>query len=488
MNEVTQPPPSKNKAKREIQKPDIDNAGLTKEQYIAAQALYKYLTEESEYDLMLLQGYAGTGKTFTISLVIEMFLTSEKATNMAITAPVNKAVKILRNAANYQDKRLQYMTVHSLLGLKPKISKNGEQEFVQDFDVPAKIEGLQVLVLDEVSMLNDELYAMLHFYVIERGLKIIFVGDPAQIPPIQSKNHKSDNAAPLLKSYQERDKIGVVSLTEIVRQKGTNPIIALATDLRNDLKRLAPLPTVEHVEENGEGITTLTIANDSKQMRKYLREWFTSEEFANDSDHAKVVAWTNRTVDAFNEIIRKMRFGKDVAGLVVGDKLIADVPIIDNEEAIKTILFSTNDEFTVVGFDVREKLLKGREQWGATHTIKYYWAEVQTDDQKMQHIRILHEDSQEEFKQMLNVMIELAKEKTKEGKGGGYWKDYYAMLENFAQVKYNYAISAHKSQGSTYKNVMVVEADIDANRKIVERNRIKYTAITRPSSFLVVVK
>lgn len=47
---------------------------------------------------------------------------------------------------------------------------------------------------------------------------------------------------------------------------------------------------------------------------------------------------------------------------------------------------------------------------------------------------------------------------------------------------------AVKVQGSTYKNVFLLEDDIDMNPNIVERNRIKYTAVTRPTENLFVIK
>ena len=55
-------------------------------------------------------------------------------------------------------------------------------------------------------------------------------------------------------------------------------------------------------------------------------------------------------------------------------------------------------------------------------------------------------------------------------------------------MNYAYAITAHKSQGSTYNTTFVLEDDIDVNSDIVERNRIKYTAYTRSSKKLYVLK
>lgn len=43
-------------------------------------------------------------------------------------------------------------------------------------------------------------------------------------------------------------------------------------------------------------------------------------------------------------------------------------------------------------------------------------------------------------------------------------------------------------QGSTYKNVLILEDDINCNKKTVERNRIKYTVYTRASDKLFILR
>jgi exodeoxyribonuclease-5 len=48
-------------------------------------------------------------------------------------------------------------------------------------------------------------------------------------------------------------------------------------------------------------------------------------------------------------------------------------------------------------------------------------------------------------------------------------------------LDYGYAITGHKSQGSTYSHVFVMENDINDNWILKERNQIKYVALTRPS-------
>jgi ATP-dependent exoDNAse (exonuclease V) alpha subunit len=68
------------------------------------------------------------------------------------------------------------------------------------------------------------------------------------------------------------------------------------------------------------------------------------------------------------------------------------------------------------------------------------------------------------------------------------WIKYYEFMRRYADVIYGYSITCHKSQGSTYTNAFVLEDDIDMNLNVVERNRIKYTAYTRASKKLYVLK
>jgi len=72
-------------------------------------------------------------------------------------------------------------------------------------------------------------------------------------------------------------------------------------------------------------------------------------------------------------------------------------------------------------------------------------------------------------------------------KSSKVWVSYYSFLKQSANLNYGYALTVHKSQGSTYENVFLIESDLNFNRNIIERNRIKYTGYTRCSKKLIVV-
>lgn len=482
--------------------PSIEN--LNEQQLEAFRALTQYLFNPSDLNAFLLEGYAGTGKTYTISMVVTAYLHHYNNVNIAVTAPVNKAVKVLRSAALNPSDSISYITVHSLLGLKPQVSHSGEIEYVRDATQPQKIDDKHLLILDEVSMLNDELFELIYKHVQLTGLKVIFLGDGAQIPPVKSKGHLGgSDSIPLTAKGREEYKIGRVVLTDIVRQKGGSPIIELATTIRNAPLYRDELDGTNYLNskqlEDGEGLNIssegkieITVEqgvifapmSDKDFMRGILKQWFTSLDFTANADFAKVIAWTNKTVDTFNVIIRKMLFGNKAANIEIGEKLLADQPIFDIESLDKRIIFTTNDEFVVMGYEIKEQNVNGV-------MLKYYYALVEHDNgtkKIKERIRIIHEDSYQAYAELLGSIREQAIENTKEKKGLPYWKTFYAVQENFAAVKYNYAITAHKSQGSTYTNVMVVESDINANSNIRERNRIKYTAVSRPSKLLIIAQ
>jgi len=333
-----------------------------------------------------------------------------------------------------------------------------------------------LVVVDEASMLNDELFKEIENY---RGhVKLLFVGDPAQIPPVGA-----ENSVPFDKSVRKAWNINVAQLREVMRQAAENPIIAASMEIRNNLTKGTPIAKYGTVVNGeGKGIVHFNMNDEASRagVHPLLVELFDSESFRKDPDHAKVIAWRNATVDSFNNIIRKILYGADAAKIVVGEKLIADKPIQRKEE----LLFTTNDEFEVETFKVKVNTF-GQDE--AECELEYYetMVEKEEDGERVRKvIRILHENSERAFQKAADAL----KKRAIREKKGRAWRDYYDFTREFADVNYNYSITGHKSQGSTYRNVVIVEDDIEYNRNIVERNRIRYTVYTRPSQTLYVLK
>jgi len=451
---------------------------LTNDQQKIKEELIKFINDPVQ-NMFLIGGYAGSGKTYLISDFINYLLKTTRNKSITACAPTHKAVSVLyKESCKIIHPNLTYSTIHSALGLKEHIDGFGKQHFKRDKHLPCKLDKHQYLFLDECSMLHDEIFDYLLKY---QNLKIIFVGDPAQIPPI----NKLDSI-PLLPEQQKKYNIQVERLTEIVRQCSDNPIIKLTFDIRSNLKNKNLLSelTIPTVDKNN-NITFFNKTKDEDKILQTIYDYFISNEYKQDSDYIKIIAWRNETVNIYNGLVRYMLYGDKASNKIMkGERLIMDSNVMEGDH----IILHTNEEVEVEDFEINEECINfGKDR------VKFYDAVVRSYDIqgniKLNHIHILHEDSEAVYNFYLSgLKTKALKEKQGTERARTEWIKYYAYMNHFAKVLYGYAITSHKAQGSTYNNVIVMGWDIMYNQKIEERNRILYTACSRPKNNLILVK
>ena len=479
-------------SKLKKRKPIIDLESLNSDQKTAFEDLRDFICDKGDDSVYVLKGWAGTGKTYCVSVLVRYVLEVIHPTHnwyrIAVTGPTNKSVRVIKKTSGLKNPRVSFQTIHKMLGLTERITKEGVQEFVNQGDFQPKIKTVKLLIIDEVSMLNDDLFQEVLKY--RDRIKIICMGDPAQIPPVGKPD-----CIPFREELAAGYRIKTLNLKQIMRQKKDNAIIESSVAIRSELGRAKnPVEPVTKLNEKGEGIEflNLNIPETRKGFSEILRRYFVTDEFKKDSEYAKIIAWRNKTVATMNDVIRKVIYGDEALGskILVGEKLIANNPIIQGE----SIVLNTNDEFSVDSFvidsdDLRYHVSDHPDAEPFPITLKYYETVVSylddEDETVRVNIQILHEDSEMDFKKLANMLKLRAIEKKGKDKS---WLVYYNFLRKYADVNYGYCITAHKSQGSTYNTTFVLEDDIDMNWEIVERNRIKYTAYTRSSRKLYVLK
>lgn len=165
--------------------------------------------------IFVLSGYAGTGKTFLIDYVVREVLHLKPGTEAVFVTPTGKAATVLIRGGTVAG------TVHSLIYVRNEddfdVDENGEivERQTLSFTKREKIdERIRLIVVDEASMIaEDVLRDLLSF-----GVKCLFSGDGAQLPPVNGSCGLLENP-----DY---------TLTEIVRQAADNPIIRIATMAR----------------------------------------------------------------------------------------------------------------------------------------------------------------------------------------------------------------------------------------------------------------
>ena len=456
------------------------NYGFNDDQYLAAKQIADFF-EGTINGMFLLNGAAGTGKTYLVSKLVQYLLDQNQ--QIAFCGPTNKSVKILRHACGINNTKLQYATIHSILGLRENIDGFGKQTFTRLPGAKCNLESYKYLILDEASMLDDSIFRMLLDYVQGYGLKILFVGDAAQIPPV---NHSA--SIPFDEKAQSKYKIGIANLTKIVRQNEGNPIITFAHYIRNRVDGQIYIPQDAKNLVSDQGNVNFIRSNHDQNLDKIaelLQSYFASETFKTNSDYAKVLAWTNNAVNKYNEIIRYITYGDINSKITKAEKLIMNRPIVDKKS--KVTLLNTNDEVEVSKYTINDEYVnfKGNKLTVYNATVEYnsfFGAQLETK------LKIIHESSEARY----NEFLELLRKDALREKQGSFnatkkWKEYYHFQSQFADVNYNYCITCHKSQGSTYDNSIVLWDDIQTNRKQKEMNQIFYTACTRPRTNLNII-
>ena len=480
------------KVKKKEIVPKVDISTLNEDQKSAFNSLVDFIKDLNDDSIYVLKGWAGTGKTYTISLLVRYVLEVIQPTRLwykvGVTGPTNKSVRVIRKATGISSSRVQFQTVHKILGLSEKITSDGQQIFVNSGDYKPQIRMLKLLIVDEVSMLNDDLFEELLKY--RDKTKIIFMGDPAQIPPVGRQD-----CIPFRDELLAGYRIKTLDLKQIMRQKEGNPIIESSVKIRKNITSSnSGISTSNKLNQIGEGIefVNLNSTESRSSFRTILEKYYKTDKFNSDSEYCKMIGWRNKTVSSMNDLVRKVIYGEEALSskILIGEKLIANSPIMEKD----TILFNTNDEFSVVSFetdnvDLRFKISDHPDDDPYPITLKYYDTKVSYLDEEDEicHkiIQILHEDSENDFKKLANILRVRAINKKGKDKS---WLVYYNFLRRYADVIYAYSITAHKAQGSTYDTVFLLEDDIDMNYNIIERNRIKYTSYTRSSRKLYVIK
>jgi Cdc6-like AAA superfamily ATPase len=384
-------------------------------------------------------GYAGTGKTFCMREVVSRCRAS--AASFAYTAPTNKAAKVLKEVVG------EAGTIYSLLGLR--VDKSGELKTVVG-GKPVDLSDLDVIVVDEASMVNQNLFNHLESAAERFHLKVVFMGDLAQLPPVKEAQ------SPSLSGF-----VGA-NLTRVMRHD--NQILTFATSVREQINHLTPSIKIASDNDGQQGVWKL----DQRNFKMEIFNAAQRGDFA-DGRFAKIIAWRNVRVAEYNNIARAALYGADaVPGFFLsGDRIVAAGPCERGDE----YLMSTDDEGIV------ESVAE------CVHPLepKYHALElkVRREDNKVVRLLVIHPQSKQTFDNDAEQLAHLARANSK------LWKRFWEHKELFHDVRYAYAITAHRSQGSTYNTAFVDFQDILYNRNRKEAFQCLYVASTRPTTKLI---
>jgi exodeoxyribonuclease-5 len=435
---------------------------------------------KSKDQFFTLAGVAGTGKSTIIKKIID-----EYRGKLVVSAPTHKAKKVIMKITGEDGQ-----TLHSLLGLRPDLN-------LDDFNpndpkyttlAPPRISSYNLVIIDEASMINQDLFNLIKETIQGwDNIKVLFMGDPAQIPPVGEKESVVFNGT--IKNKHE--------LTHIMRQKDGNPLFEIFDKLRNNLlNEVGGFKRKGKLNSKGEGVI---FTKNKKEFRKKLTEIFDSIEFRRDFDYAKIIAWRNTTVMQANQLMREIIYGKNAHMLEVGDILMAYRSIRAKQQYFNIIDNSSDYKVNKVSKQIQNKY----DLWGYKVNIEELLGNGKILKRNVFIIDHTDHENLHNYAEIHDSLKTIAKVDKKE------WKKYYEFrresmimttirefrngnTRHYSDViakdfDYGYAITSHKAQGSTYNYVFILEDDMTVNPKIKERNQIKYVALTRPTNTAIVL-
>lgn len=456
--------------------------GDLNEDQVKALASIKDFLQQAERRQMVLYGAAGTGKTSLINVLLDELDKDSESPVYYCTAPTNKAVDVIAERTGRDFDR----TIYSLLGLvlldftdgRPKLKKENESH-LHEYDL---------VIVDEASMVSlallNEIQKQLLIYT---SIKVIYVGDRCQIPPVDDANNGMLESIIFQLPWQ-------VELTKVMRTASENPILGAVTAMRADMK--SPVDLFRHETSVAPDGTGIYFYHLQRPFMNKMLEYFMRDEFKADSSYAMAVAYTNAAVDAINEQVRSVLYPDCKRTVEVGEEV----------RVVKTygnnVLRGNSSFFTVV-FNVEERLrlVEIEDVEDPAYGIKCYKVKVRNVVRKKARqttvtAYVVAPEGMNDYLVKKEKLAVEAREKAEKLNTHGHhvytpkeaWKEYSAFTKFYLWFGYIYALTAHKSQGSTIQNVFVVERNINRIAEDELRNKLKYTAFTRAAKELHVLR
>lgn len=452
----------------------------TQGQQEALTKLYSFI--RSDFNCFILNGYAGTGKTFLIKNLVE-YLNSERYA-FKLMAPTGRAAMILAEKTGFKATTI-HRAIYNLSELS-EINIKDKKSFKFKYKLkPIDITN-SIYIVDESSMVSDT-YCENEFAIYgsgrllndllthcSRSTKVIFVGDSAQLPPV------TDNfSMALTPSYLEQQyelTVQEYELTEVVRQKADSGILHMASYIRNKLSQ---------AQRNSFQIdsdqTDINIINTQDVVKKYIES--NPEKELN---KAIIINHSNQKSYDYNMAVRELLFN-DKNTIEPGDILIIQA---NNYNYQVDLLNGMLVRVKQVAPDRQMRVIKSYDEKGQEITVQHLFRKITIEipcngtyvDQECLILEnYLHSPNANlTYAESTALYIDFKIRNPTLKPDSAEFRDALKTdpYFNALRVKYGYAITCHKAQGGEWDSVFI---NMDVHIGILSDSFLRwaYTAVTR---------
>ena len=425
-------------------------------------------------DIMVVNGYAGTGKTTAISSVIAVM--KEFKVKTVLLAPTGRAAKVLSGYSGQPA-----YTIHKHIYRQKSVGGDGFGQFSlapnKDKDTLYVVDEVSLIGIDSGQQQSTSVFGsgnlledLITYVRAGAGCRLIMIGDAAQLPPIGLE------ASPALSQDYMKTMGGVcfAELTTVVRQQQESGILYNATLIRQLISEMEYGPDMIDLQD-----LQLEVApfDDIERITGGELIEKISDAYANyDEDETVILCRSNRRAIKYNLGIRSTVQFKEER-LVRGDKLMIVKNCYQFLEDIKDMDYIANGDIAKL-----IKISKFEERYGlhfAEARISFpdyddqeIVAKVVLDTLESESASLTYEQSNALYQGVNEDYSHITAKK----------KRYEAVREdkyyNALQLKYANAITCHKSQGGQWRCVFIDNA-FWQEMLTVDDLKWLYTALTR---------
>ena len=464
------------------------SANLTKGQKAAFYYMADFVLDQSSHRFFSLQGYAGTGKSYIVRRLV-MFC-DLMGVNWLLTAPTNKATKELTYSIPGVDKN-KCKTIYS--ALKLTMSTDEDQHVLVDVSKDdynsLDIRSGSLLCIDETSMLNSMVTNKVKQCAIDLNLRVLLIGDPDQLRPVGEERSTAWDLSIIENRIDtaHKDIVRHVKLLEVKRFD--NALLDLSVRLRECVKnRRLPKGGTKELFKPVAG--ELFVHDSSAAFEFSILKHKTPDDFKD----CRVIAWRNRAVERYNELIRQNLGFKEEFN--IGDLLLLAQPKLQRVNYRKSNIIANIDEEVVVQAIAQKQMQPTSVYFPHLPRIDFWELTTQTTNFQEKPLQLVlnmpiaedHglEDALQQMaaaakrvKQQSYKETDRSKSKILRDEASSRWKEYWNLREEFTLVRFAYAITAHRAQGSSISRVYVDVRDILANQDPDEKHQCLYVGCTR---------
>ena len=519
----------------------------------------EFITKDVDTDnplnnFFILEGRGGTGKTTIMDRAVQNY----DIDNIRYTAASNKAAAVLTISLG-EDKSAD--TIHLISAYLTSGQTSGPHKYKEAIDrLIFNIPDNSVVIVDEVSMLESNLINYLQYVSREREIKFVLMGDSIQLGPVErdtdistafTLNVPPDNKALLVQRMRQNEGSPILNITDHIADK----IVRADEDATNADGTRKPLGS-RNIRLDGFpiGLEDTGLRQNNVQPEKNAGVAFTinMDEFLNEfvKDYrenpaeTKIITYNSEKnisklgidVNTLNERV-SAKLGKNVNNFEVGDLLMgytsayeplgmgmrahyilngADYRVESIDSVTSMTLTDLIDGELYPGV---KNYLRGNAEFlninrelgtFRMYTVNLYSItenkRIERPVQVIEPSKAIHMDALREKLQSIQGSFP-----NNSSMGKAFNNMFTSILPSTGTLRHNYAISMHKSQGSTYRNAYVIDTSASTagwsrdpsnpnlSQDIIERNNriasdpyrasntAMYVATSRPTSKLIIL-